>query len=108
VAAEGTVFRRGRLRLDRCPQGHAQSQVSDRELLEAEQRFPLNPPITKEQYLYRRLFERHFPSPSAAATVPGGPSIACSTPEALAWDEGFAAMADPSGRAMRGVHRDSY
>jgi asparagine synthase (glutamine-hydrolysing) len=87
---------------------HAQSQVSDRELLEAEQRFPFNPPITKEQYLYRRLFERHFPSPSAAATVPGGPSIACSTPEALAWDEGFASMADPSGRAMRGVHRDSY
>jgi asparagine synthase (glutamine-hydrolysing) len=87
---------------------HAQSLVSDRELLEAEQRFPFNPPITKEQYLYRRLFERHFPSPSAAATVPGGPSIACSTPEALAWDEGFASMADPSGRAMRGVHRDSY
>ena len=87
---------------------HAEAQVSDRELLEAEQRFPLNPPITKEQYLYRRLFERHFPSPAAAATVPAGPSIACSTPEALAWDEGFATMADPSGRAMRGVHRDCY
>jgi asparagine synthase (glutamine-hydrolysing) len=87
---------------------HAQAQVSDRELLEAEQRFPFNPPITKEQYLYRRLFERHFPSQAAAATVPAGPSIACSTPEALAWDEGFSALADPSGRAMRGVHRDSY
>ena len=87
---------------------HAEAQVSDRELLEAEQRFPLNPPITKEQYLYRRLFERHFPSPAAAATVPGGPSIACSTAEALAWDEGFSQLADPSGRAMRGVHQDSY
>lgn len=87
---------------------HADEQVSDRELLEAEQRFPLNPPITKEQYLYRRLFERHFPSPAAAATVPAGPSIACSTPEALAWDEGFSQLADPSGRAMRGVHQDSY
>ena len=65
-------------------------------------------PITKEQYLYRRIFERHFPSSAAAATVPGGPSIACSTPEALAWDEGFATMADPSGRAMRGVHQNSY
>jgi asparagine synthase (glutamine-hydrolysing) len=87
---------------------HAESQVSDRELSEATQRFPLNPPTTKEQYLYRRIFERHFPSSSAAATVPGGPSIACSTPEALAWDASFATMADPSGRAMRGVHQDSY
>ncbi len=87
---------------------HAEAQVSDRELLEAESRFPYNPPLTKEQYYYRRIFERHFPSPAAAATVPGGPSIACSTPEALAWDEGFASMADPSGRAMRGVHQQSY
>lgn len=87
---------------------HADELISDRELLEAEQRFPYNPPITKEQYLYRRLFERHFPSQAAAATVPAGPSIACSTPEALSWDEGFSAMADPSGRAMRGVHQESY
>ncbi len=87
---------------------HADQQVSDRELAEAEQRFPLNPPLTKEQYLYRRIFERHFPSQAAAATVPAGPSIACSTPEALAWDESFQGMADPSGRAMRGVHQDSY
>ncbi|MGY6629976.1 MAG: asparagine synthase B [Wenzhouxiangella sp.] len=87
---------------------HADRQVSDRELAEAEQRFPLNPPLTKEQYLYRRIFERHFPSQAAAATVPAGPSIACSTAEALAWDESFVGMADPSGRAMRGVHQDSY
>ncbi len=87
---------------------YAADQVSERELLEAEQRFPFNPPITKEQYLYRRLFERCFPSSSAAATVPGGPSIACSTPEALAWDESFSQLADPSGRALRGVHQDSY
>jgi asparagine synthase (glutamine-hydrolysing) len=87
---------------------HADRQVSNRELLEAEQRFPYNPPVTKEQYLYRRIFERHFPSPAAAATVPAGPSIACSTPEALAWDEGFSQVADPSGRSIRGVHVKSY
>ncbi|MGY6588923.1 MAG: asparagine synthase B [Wenzhouxiangella sp.] len=87
---------------------HADRHVSDRELAEAEQRFPLNPPLTKEQYLYRRIFERHLPSQAAAATVPAGPSIACSTAEALAWDESFQGMADPSGRAMRGVHQDSY
>jgi asparagine synthase (glutamine-hydrolysing) len=87
---------------------HAADQVSERELLEAAQRFPLNPPITREQYLYRRIFERCFPSSAAAATVPAGPSIACSTPEALAWDASFSQQADPSGRAMRGVHVDSY
>jgi len=86
---------------------YAEGRVSDRELAESAQRFPLNPPTTKEAYLYRRIFERHFPSPAAAATVPAGKSIACSTPEALAWDESFAGMADPSGRAMRGVHEKS-
>jgi len=86
----------------------AESQVRDRELAEAGHRFPLNPPGTKEAYVYRRIFQRHFPSPAAAATVPSGPSIACSTPEALAWDESFAGQADPSGRAMRGVHTQSY
>jgi len=87
---------------------HADAEVSDRELAEAAHRFPLNPPTTKEAYFYRRIFQRHFPSPAAAATVPAGPSIACSTPEALAWDASFAGQADPSGRAMRGVHAQSY
>ncbi len=86
----------------------AERHVSDRELSEAAERFPLNPPLTKEAYMYRSIFERHFPSASAAATVPSGPSIACSSPEAVAWDEAFASQADPSGRAVRGVHRSSW
>jgi len=86
----------------------AESMISDRELAEAGHRFPLNPPDTKEAYLYRRIFQRHFPSTAAAATVPAGPSIACSTPEAIAWDDSFINQADPSGRAMRGVHAQSY
>jgi asparagine synthase (glutamine-hydrolysing) len=36
--------------------------------------------------------------------VPGGKSIACSSPAAIAWDPSFAAAADPSGRAVKGVH----
>jgi len=87
---------------------HAKQRVSDRELGEAARRFPVNPPATREAFLYRRLFERHFPSPAAAATVPGGPSVACSTPEALAWDAALGQLADPSGRAVRGVHKESY
>jgi len=83
---------------------HAQAQVSDRELAAADKRFPHNPPQTKEAYFYRTIFERFYPSPAAAETVPGGRSIACSSPAAVAWDAGFAAMADPSGRAVAGVH----
>lgn len=83
---------------------HAERQVSDRELAAAASRFPHNPPLTKEAYLYRSLFEQVFPSPAAAATVPGGKSIACSSPAAIAWDAAFANAADPSGRAVTGIH----
>jgi asparagine synthase (glutamine-hydrolysing) len=86
----------------------AESEVSDDQLERARFRFPRNTPLTKEAYLYRSLFEAHFPSDAAAATVPEGPSIACSTPTAIAWDAAFAANADPSGRAVRGVHNESY
>ncbi|ATD67238.1 asparagine synthase B [Luteimonas chenhongjianii] len=83
---------------------HALEHVSDRELAAAARRFPHDPPQTREAYLYRCLFEQVFPSPAAAMTVPGGKSIACSSPAAIAWDAAFASAADPSGRAVAGVH----
>ncbi len=83
---------------------HAEAQVSDRVLAAAAARFPVNPPQSKEAYWYRHLFEQFFPGQAAAQTVPGGKSIACSSPTAIAWDAAFAAMADPSGRAVAGVH----
>jgi len=83
---------------------HADAQVSDRELAAADKRFPVNPPQTKEAYYYRSLFERFYPGQACAETVPGGKSIACSSPAAIAWDASFAAAADPSGRAVAGVH----
>jgi asparagine synthase (glutamine-hydrolysing) len=85
----------------------AEHEVSDEQLARAPLRFATNPPLTKEAYLYRSLFEHHFPSAAAAACVPGGPSIACSTPAAIEWDAAFRTMADPSGRAVRGVHKDA-
>ena len=87
---------------------HVEAQVSDQQLASAEFKFPVNTPDTKEAYYYRCIFEEHFPLASAADCVPGGKSVACSTPEALAWDESFANMADPSGRAVQSVHNDSY
>lgn len=86
---------------------HAEAQVSDRELAAAARRFPVNPPLTKEAYYYRSLFEQFFPTPAAAETVPGGKSIACSSPAAIAWDASFANAADPSGRAVAGVHESA-
>jgi len=86
---------------------HAEAQVSDRVLAAADKRFPHNPPQTKEAYYYRHLFEQFFPSHAAAETVPGGKSIACSSPAAIAWDASFAAAADPSGRAIAGVHEQA-
>jgi len=83
---------------------HAEAQVSDRELAAATKRFPINSPLTKEAYYYRSLFEEFYPGPAAAETVPGGKSIACSSPAAIAWDASFASAADPSGRAIAGVH----
>lgn len=83
-------------------------RISDDELKNAKFRFPINPPMSKEEYYYRTIFEEHFPSDSAASCVPSVPSVACSTPEALAWDESLRNTNDPSGRAVKSVHVESY
>ncbi|MBU3855655.1 MAG: asparagine synthase B [Candidatus Phocaeicola excrementipullorum] len=82
--------------------------VSDEQMAHAAERFPVNPPRNKEEYYYRSIFEEYFPSESAARSVPSVPSVACSTAEALAWDEAFKNMNEPSGRAVAGVHEDAY
>ncbi len=82
--------------------------VSDEQMAHAAERFPINPPMNKEEYYYRTIFEEHFPSESAARSVPSVPSVACSTAEALAWDSAFRNMNDPSGRAVKGVHEEAY
>lgn len=85
----------------------AKDKVSDEMMANAGFRFPINTPRSKEEYLYRTIFEEHFPSDAAASCVPSVPSIACSTAEALAWDASFQNNADPSGRAVSGVHEQS-
>ena len=82
--------------------------VTDKEMENAQFRFPINTPKSKEEYYYRSIFSEHFPSDSAAQCVPSVPSIACSTAEALEWDESFKNNADPSGRAMKSVHQEAY
>lgn len=83
-------------------------RVSDEEMAHAAERFPINPPMNKEEYYYRSIFEEHFPLASAARSVPSERSVACSTATALEWDESFKKLNDPSGRAVKNVHIKSY
>ncbi|MEO2279324.1 asparagine synthase B [Pseudoalteromonas pernae] len=84
-----------------------EQQVSDRDMQNAHYKFPVNTPETKEAYFYRSIFEQHFPGGAATRCVPHGKSVACSTPEALLWDESFQNNADPSGRAAN-IHNSAY
>ena len=82
--------------------------VTDEQMAHAAERFPINTPKNKEEYYYRSIFAEHFPSESAARSVPSEASVACSTAIALEWDEAFRNMNDPSGRAVKGVHEQAY
>jgi len=83
-------------------------KISDHQFENAHHRFPIQTPTSKEEFYYRSIFEEHFPSDTAALSVPSVPSVACSSPVALAWDESFKNMNDPSGRAVARVHSDAY
>jgi len=86
----------------------AMELVSDEKMEKAIHRFPINTPKSKEEYHYRSIFSEFFPSDSAARCVPSVKSVACSTPEALAWDASFRNLNDPSGRAVASIHKDAY
>jgi len=85
----------------------AEQAVTDGMMAEAQQRFPQQTPSSKEAYLYRTIFDAWFKNPTAALTVPVGPSIACSTPTAFRWSQEFARMNDPSGRAVKSIHKNA-
>ncbi len=82
--------------------------VTDEQMTHAAERFPINPPLNKEEYYYRSIFSEHFPSDSAALSVPQEASVACSTAIAREWDEAFKRLNDPSGRAVVGIHEQAY
>ncbi|MFD2557226.1 asparagine synthase B [Sphingobacterium tabacisoli] len=86
----------------------AEALVADSDFEMVSLRYPINTPKNKEEYYYRTIFESHFPSTTAASTVPSVKSVACSTPEALLWDASFQGVNDPSGRAVAHVHKESY
>ena len=83
-------------------------KITDEMMEKVNETFPIHPPMNKEEYYYRTIFKEHFESDSAASCVPSVPSVACSTPIALEWDEAFKKMNDPSGRAVASVHEQAY
>jgi asparagine synthase (glutamine-hydrolysing) len=85
----------------------AEKEISDSAMANARYRFPEKTPPTKEAYWFRSIYEERFKNPSCVDLVPDGPSIACSTPTAIRWDAAWAGMADPSGRAVAGVHENA-
>ena len=85
-----------------------EEKVSDAEFARRENRFPVNPPKTKEEYYYREIYSRLFPSDSAARCVPHEAGVACSTAKALEWDAAWKNMDEPSGRSIMGVHENAY
>ncbi len=86
----------------------AEKEITDQQMQNSHFRFPINTPVTKEAYYYRAIFDELFPNDDAARCVPGGPSVACSTPTALEWDKELHQVIDPSGRAVKNVHTQSY
>ncbi|MDC9722075.1 MAG: asparagine synthase B [Urechidicola sp.] len=85
-----------------------EKEVSDEQLVNAKYKFPIQTPTSKEEFYYRSIFAKHFPSDTAALCVPQEASVACSTKIALEWDEAFKNMNDPSGRAVANVHEEAY
>ena len=86
-----------------------EERISDQEMADRQKlNYPIKTPTTKEEYYYRTLFSSHFPSNTAAMSVPQEPSVACSTKIALEWDEAFKLVNEPSGRAISKVHQDAY
>lgn len=85
-----------------------EKEVTDEQMQNAQYKFPIQTPTSKEEFYYRSIFAEHFPSTAAALCVPSVPSIACSSPIALEWDESFRNQNDPSGRAIKSIHQDGY
>jgi len=87
---------------------YAEIMVTEEDYKLREELYPVNTPTTKEMFLFRRFFQEYFRTEDCVKTVPFNKSIACSTQSALEWDESFKKLADESGRAILGIHQNSY
>ncbi|KAK4536157.1 hypothetical protein CDCA_CDCA07G2182 [Cyanidium caldarium] len=73
---------------------HCAQRVSDEQLAHAAERFPHDPPTTKEAYVYREIFEKHFGRFESASGLRAS---------VHRWVPLWSDSSDPSGRAQR-VH----
>lgn len=79
---------------------YAEKEVTNKQMKLANIIFPYNTPKTKEAYLYRNIFTKHFPLENFAKTVEQEDTIACSTAAATKWCKSFKNNLDPSGRSV--------
>jgi asparagine synthase (glutamine-hydrolysing) len=83
---------------------HAEAHVGDAELRCRRGALPDQSAADQGSLLVSACVRAALPGRCLRAHGAGGKSIACSTPAAIAWDAAFANAADPSGRAVTGVH----
>ena len=83
---------------------YAADAVSDVDFQSVAERFPANTPRTKEAYFYREIFEKLFDHPSSVSCAPAGKVAGNATEAAAKWP-GLVMSLDPSGRAVRSVHK---
>ncbi|CAG7905919.1 hypothetical protein HID58_014502 [Brassica napus] len=87
--------------------------LSDGPLLSLRFRRTIRPDIGRiEKWVLHTAFydekNPYLPKSAARATVPGGPSVPCSTAKAVEWDAAWSQNLDLSGRAALGVHVAAY
>jgi asparagine synthase (glutamine-hydrolysing) len=86
---------------------YTESQISDYEFENRATTYPVNTPLTKEHYLYRKIFEDYFPDDSCIKTVDHNiHSIACSTERGLKWVNinKENKLNDASGRSLTDIY----
>jgi asparagine synthase (glutamine-hydrolysing) len=88
---------------------YADKLVSDEEFENRSIKFPLHTPISKEHYLYRKIFEEFYPFEHCVKTVDhNAKSISCSTERAFKWMNlsEDSKLNDASGKSMIDIYKN--
>ena len=81
----------------------ADSRVSDCQISQASLIYPIMTPTTKEEFMYRTIYETKFSKPTLD-TINFEKSVACSTQSALKWSALRNVACDPSGLCIDDIH----
>lgn len=76
---------------------YAEKNISDEEMENVSKTHPEHTPKTKEEFLYRKMFDKYYGTKDCLNTLPYEDSVACSTGKAMEWFD-KSQVVDPSGR----------